>query len=169
MSPQSCHCIVQPLARRSCCCSRRVDQIKTEDIKSILLAKSGSMKGLLLSSSAPSPHPFSFLVAELDRETTDQEINSAYDSALALLAKAQAHLVKRNVFKIHRRGDKQLHSVTGRERSENPLYLCLLFRVDEKAEYNLVVRWSSSPEILEFDDLYFGGVEAVDCIGCEPD
>lgn len=76
------------------------DHIKTEDIKSNLLAESASMKSLLLSSSAPSPHPFSFLVADLDRETTDQETQFAYDSAVAWLAKAQAHLVMRNVFKF---------------------------------------------------------------------
>jgi hypothetical protein len=35
---------------------------------------------------------------------------------------------------IHRRDDKPLHPVTGRERSENPLYLCLLFHVDEKLD-----------------------------------
>jgi hypothetical protein len=49
------------------------DHIKTEDIKSNLLAESASMKSLLLSSSAPSPHLFSFLVVDLDRKTTDQE------------------------------------------------------------------------------------------------
>jgi hypothetical protein len=76
------------------------DHIKTENIKSILLAESVSMKSLLFSSSAPSPHPFSFLVADLDRETTDQETQFAYDSAVAWLAKAQAHLVMRNVFKF---------------------------------------------------------------------
>ncbi len=58
------------------------------------------MKRLSVSSSAPSPHPFSFLVADLDRDTTDQETQFVYESAVARLAKEQVHLVMRNVFKF---------------------------------------------------------------------
>lgn len=76
------------------------DHIKAVDIKAILLAENISTKDLLLSSHIPSPHTFSFLVADLDREITDQETQFAYDSAVAWLAKAHAHLVMRNVFKF---------------------------------------------------------------------
>jgi hypothetical protein len=76
------------------------DYIKTEDIKAILLAESISTKSLLLSPNIPSPHAFSFLVADLDREATDQETQFAYDSAVEWLAKAYSCLVMRTVFKF---------------------------------------------------------------------
>jgi hypothetical protein len=74
--------------------------IKTEGIKAILLSESISTKSLLLSSNIPSSHAFSLLVANLDREITDQETQFAYDSAVAWLAKAHSCLVMRNVFKF---------------------------------------------------------------------
>lgn len=76
------------------------EHIKTEEIKAALLAESLSTQNLLDSSFVPSPHSFSFLVADLDRETTDEETQFAYDSAVAWLAKAQSQLVMRNLFKF---------------------------------------------------------------------
>ncbi|KAH8791897.1 hypothetical protein BGZ57DRAFT_849242 [Hyaloscypha finlandica] len=76
------------------------DYIKTEDIKAVLLAETLSTKTLLLLSNLPTPHTFSFLVADLDREMTDEETQFAYDSAVGWLAKAYSCLVMRNVFKF---------------------------------------------------------------------
>lgn len=76
------------------------DYIKTEDIKAILLTESLSTQTLLLLSNITTPHTFSFLVADLDRETTDEETQFAYDSAAAWLAIAHSTLVMRNVFKF---------------------------------------------------------------------
>jgi Fungal specific transcription factor domain len=76
------------------------DHIQTEDIKAILLTESLLTQNLLLSPNIPSPHSFSFLVADLDRETTDQETQFAYDSAVAWLSKAESRLMLRSLFKF---------------------------------------------------------------------
>lgn len=75
------------------------DHIKTEDIKSSLLAESGSMKSLLLSSSALyCTRSHSWLWTWTARPRIRRHI--AYGSPVAWLAKVQAHLVMRNVFKF---------------------------------------------------------------------
>lgn len=74
--------------------------IKTEELKDILHAESLSTQTLLLSSNISTPHTFSFLIADLDRETTNEETQFAYDSAAGWLAKSYSCLVMRNVFKF---------------------------------------------------------------------
>ena len=66
----------------------------------VLLAEENIVKTLSLATDVLIPHAYSFLVADLDRETTDEETQYAYDFAVAWLATAHSSLIMRNVFKF---------------------------------------------------------------------
>jgi len=74
--------------------------IKTQEIKDVLIAEASVVKELSLAADIPTPHTYSFLVADLDRDTTDGETQYAYDSAIGWLATAHSNLIMRNVFKF---------------------------------------------------------------------
>ncbi|KAE9380230.1 hypothetical protein N431DRAFT_449023 [Stipitochalara longipes BDJ] len=111
--------------------------IKTQEIKDVLLAEGNLTKTLLLSSDIPTPHTYSFLVADLDRNNTDEETQFAYDSAVAWLAKAQSSLIMRNVFKFTAVVTKRFIQLL-EQRDPRALCICAYFFVLMK---KLVTIW----------------------------
>jgi hypothetical protein len=111
--------------------------IQNEDIKNVILAEGNHTKTLLNSTNIPISHAYSFLVADLDRETTNEETQFAYDSAVAWLAKAHSSLVMRNVFKFTAVVTRRFIQLLG-QKDPRALCVCAYFFVLMK---KLVTIW----------------------------